>query len=92
MYHEGSKADWKETVDLSYALNEYVDGSPLLDVVSTIKEKFRQRPAIDEDALELIFIAFEEAAEMDDVDLFEEAMDELYNWADYNGVWLNTVQ
>jgi hypothetical protein len=85
--------DWNEIVDITEALDAYDDiETRLVDVAMMIKEKFKESNLAGNERLQLVLGSLEEAADLDDLAYFEEALDDLYDWADEERVCLNTAQ
>ena len=78
--------------DISLALDEFDDGMDLVTVATIIKEKFKASSFYTNERLRLILGSLDEAADLDDTAYFDEALDDLYDWADEERVWLNTTQ
>lgn len=76
----------------SINIKQYLDpNKPLADVVAGVLREIDRLP---EDlrnsslALENVRDIFEEAIDLNDTDVFDDGLSELYDWADDNRVWL----
>lgn len=77
--------EWKKHVDVSQWFHD--DALSVADKAKAITDHLRPLIGDDEDAAELL----DELAHQDDADEFDYVWNDLYDWADANRVWINTI-
>ena len=83
-------SEWKDTVDIGIILCQFETGTKLLAISSQIQKAFdKSGKYINDSELDYILSGLEDAAGDNDVELFDECLDELYDWADERKIWLN---
>ena len=83
---KGKKLDWIHKKDIKQYLNQYDDkGLPF--VVANIVEELRILAGKDSQ-LAMILVELQNSANDDNIESFDNILEDLYIWADKNLVWL----
>jgi len=83
--------EWKYKLDLLNILKQYEKGKSFEEVkkeATEVLEKFRNEYFSDD---EILIEVIERLKNAEDTNEFDDALDELYDWADENRVWLGGI-
>lgn len=82
--------NWTTTVDVHATLKAYDDHHSLTRTANEITSLFKNK-GMYHGKLEGILLIMKDASELDDVEAFDDALEDLYTWADANKIWLGML-